>query len=425
MTALGASLVLALGGVNVAYAGGFQLFEQSAAGLGVGHADATAGCGDASTEYSNPAGMVCMKKKQITLGIEAVLLHVKFKGTAGTDTNVPYTTRTGAANGGTDNYIPNFHYVIPVNERWYYGGGISVPFGLTTSYSGRSAAGLYATKSILKTINLSQDAAYKIDNQWSVGLGLDIQYFTGELDSLEPLGAPDPTVVDQNKASDTSLGWHGGVLYRMDNSTRFGLSYHSQITHNAKGKGLFKASSLGQGNKDQKTDVSTHIILPPSIAFGAYHKFDNNWAVMGNINYTMWSTIKKITLKNIFLLSESNDLTLPLHFKNSTAVSLGGTYQFTPKWQGKFGIGYDQSPVVKKYRELRLPDSDKQTISIGAHYQAKANLGLDVGYEHAFVNNAKVNTSIPVADTGANYVITGKYKNTSADLLGIQVTYKF
>lgn len=418
LTALTASLAFVLGSASSAYAGAFQLFEQDAAGLGTAQATAGASALSAATEYSNPAGMVRFKRAQFTSGMEMVDFYSNFTGSTQTVLGGDTTSnlQTGGAPGGTkNNMVPNIHFVKPLNDKLYYGAGLTVPYGLSTDYKDDSIVAQYATESTIETKNLSQDLAYAVNSHFSLGAGLDFQQFNGEFSANEGSYA-----LDTNEVSSNALGWHAGLLYQINSGIRFGLAYHSEITQKATGTGNYLGSPY--------SDVKTNFILPAWLTFGAHFDVTNRWSVMSTVNYTFWNKVQNLTLEGISLLGEKHTVVTPTHFKNTMAVSVGTEYKFNKKWTGKFGLGYDPTPTQDQYRELRLPDANKTTVAVGVHYQASKQIGFDLGYEHAFVKDAKIDTTILLPNlTGLNgnaYVLKGTSKG-SADIVGFQATCDF
>lgn len=418
LTTLAASLALVLGSASSAYAGAFQLFEQDAAGLGTSQATAGASALSAATEYSNPAGMVRFKRAQFTSGMEMIDFYSNFTGSTQTVLGGDPTNGlvVGAATGGTKyNMVPNIHFVKPLSDKLYYGAGLTVPYGLSTDYGDNSVAAQYATESTIETKNLSQDLAYAFNSHLSLGAGLDIQQFNGEFNANE--GA---YLLDTNQVSSTALGWHTGLMYQINSGVRLGLAYHSSITQKATGTGNYIGTPY--------SDVKTNFILPAWLTFGAHIDVTHRWSVMSTINYTYWDEVKTLTLEGINLLGEAHTVVTPTHFKNTMAISLGTEYKITNKWTGKFGVGYDPTPTQDQYRELRLPDANKSTVAVGVHYQASQQIGFDLGYEHAFVKDAKINTTIALPDiTGIpsnSYILKGTSKG-SADIVGFQATCDF
>jgi long-chain fatty acid transport protein len=443
------SVVMALGLMSQqALAGGPQLFEQTAAGLGVSQAGYAAAADDASTEYSNPAGMVRIKHPQVSTGVELIALNVNYNGSTSTEIKIPpykidaiVGVKQGVATSNIMRAVPNFHFVTPLNDRWYLGTGLTAPFGLVTNYADGGVAAQYATISSMQTINVSEDLAYAATDKFSVGIGVDIQRFDGEFDA-----DLFNHVSVANKVNDVGLGAHAGVLFQFTPTTRVGLAYHSEIDHHSQGTGsvnthdlpheVIPGVPLPDGIHDAGT-VTMDLPLPAWFSLGIYHEMSEKWAVMSTLQYTYWNIVKNLTIQGIPVKSFagsgveiSDKITLPMNFRNSYVASLGTTYKFTPKFMGRFGLSYDQTPTVNAYRELRLPDSDKFNVALGAHFQPTTQLGFDLGYQHVFAAVANVDKSSPLIDIGKkeqlviNQLMKGVFNN-SADIIGAQLTYDF
>lgn len=499
------------------YAGGLQLFEQSAASLGTAHAGTAAGAeADASSEFYNPAAMVLLDRPEASVGITAINLKATFKGEAGSELNLRSNQnvithlgndlKSGQVSTNQLVPVPNAHFVYPINKNVYLGWGITVPFGLVTDYGDNSFVKDYATTSSLNVINFSQSLAVRLNNRWSVGGGIDFQQLHAELDSNVSAniaenfnksgktiphkagGLPEGDIVIgpsdfhlsahdtlnlTNKLSDWGFGWHAGLLFQYSPSTRFGISYHSSVNHNARGTGedgskltdriaghspSIKwrplpniAPNLGPslpsenihtslpGSSDINDTVTSDFIMPASVNLSGFHQLNPKWAVMASAIYTQWSVIKALGVQHVPLLATGDGtyldsaITIPMNFKDTWSYTVGAHYQLTPKLMLRFGGGLDPTPVQDAYRELRVPDGDKKLVSLGLHYQYSKDLGFDAGYEHAFIDSNKIDRTIPFVtakiplthqtlelDTLEKGDVTGQ-----ADLFGGQVTYKF
>ena len=69
---MGLALAAALVEGSSAYAGGFQLMEQNASGLGNAYAGQGASAQDASTIFFNPAGMTELQGRNAVAGFNAI-----------------------------------------------------------------------------------------------------------------------------------------------------------------------------------------------------------------------------------------------------------------------------------------------------------------------------------------------------------------
>src|SRR3990167_3117571 len=197
-------------------AGGFQLWEQNAAGIGDYHSGAAAEADTAATAFYNPAGVIRLKHQQISFGAAVIPFNISYTGSAGSKTvlNAP---------GNTFNIVPNFQYAIPFAQRWAFAFGVTTPFGLSTDYPDVKYVNTLATETKLKTINLNPSMAYALNKYLSLALGFDVMYGSADYDSdvFSPL---------TSDLSGWNCGYNAGLLLQFSSRTRLGLSYRSAIT---------------------------------------------------------------------------------------------------------------------------------------------------------------------------------------------------
>lgn len=435
---------LALAGViggltaSAALAGGFQLFEMSAAGLGNFYAGSEAEAADASTGYYNPAGLTLLHHTQVMVSGIGVFTHGTFKGST-TWSNPAiasgvFVTENGSDNGGASGFVPSINISVPVNKRITVGFGIYVPFGLLTQFPEDGFTRYAATKSSIQDIDISPSVGIALTHKISVGVGLDVEHLTAELDTVVgvPIGA-NPTAFDstsENDVNDWGTGWHAGILFQPTPTTRFGFTYHSKVRFVLRGTSTLTGPAAG-GFQDQtgiaSTEARAAVTLPDTYAFGAYHELDPKWAVLGSIDYTDWKTLSKVTLQNVATTQNGapalGTISIPLEWQGTWRVATGLNYSYNSKVTIRTGVAFDETPTVNLTRNLRLPGGDRVALAIGGHYQATKDLGLDVGYAHLFfLGDARV-FSNTVSSTQNDFV-DGSVKNR-ADLIGAQLTYTF
>ena len=257
--------LLALAGSG--FASGFQIWEQDNAGIGDYHAGAAVDTNNTGIEFYNPAGMVFMNdpRPQASGGLTYIPLDVKFDGVVTYGSN-PTPTK-GWVNGGTNNFIPNFHLIAPLGSRWAVGFGVTTPFGLATSYPSTLPIDHAATKTKLLTINFNPNVAYKVTNWLALGAGADLEYGSAEFDNTEPGLPGDPA--DKSHFSDWAWGWNAGIYLKPTHSTDIGIAYRSAITHNAKGKN--SATVLMPPSHEQTSNISATLPLPATLTESFLH----------------------------------------------------------------------------------------------------------------------------------------------------------
>jgi long-chain fatty acid transport protein len=354
-----------------------------------------------------------------------------------------YTQTDNNVQGGNANFVPALNYAAPLSDRFFFGFSAAPTFGLQTDYPQSSILRYTATDSEIETIDLSPDLAFKINDKWSVGAGVDAERISATFNSVAglPSYSTTPTAFDsssQNTGDAWGYGWHAGGLYQLSPSTRFGLNYRSEITFDLTGTSkligpMGNPPTLTTPATLQSNNLKSDITLPPTTTLSAYHDITDAWAVDGSIYYTQWNIFNKnLTLQNVQavnfediggnLIPEAGltNVTLPQDFRNTFRFAAGTSYAFTPQFLMRVGGGFEQTPTNNTDRNIRLPDGNRYALAIGAHYQAFKTLGFDGGWTHLFMQN--VNVSAPVTAAGQTSTADGSFSN-HADLIGAQLTW--
>ncbi len=438
-----------------AMASAFQLWEQSGASVGNYHAGYAASAEDASTAWFNPAGITKFKHQQIVLGGAAIMSSFKYKGSinlATTASQVNYFPSV-TAQGGAFGLVPNLHYVTPLTEKLGFGFSVDAPFGLRTDYGTSTPMRYAATRTSITVVDISPSLAYEINKQFSVGLGFDVQKASGEFDNVSgsravisttPLVTAYTPALDTtatNRANGTGYGYHAGVMYDLNQDTRFGLSYHSQVVHHLTGtskfvgpiaQGLNALSNPGYG-VIASNRAKVNVTLPAYTALSGFHHLTPKWNVMGSLIYTQWSSFSALNFQGLagavpsaaspvgVAGSSSFNATIPENYRNTWNISLGGDFLATETFTLRSAIGFDQTPVRNAERNVQLPDNNRYVIALGGHYKATKSVAVDLGWTHLFMKQARVNPG-PL-QTGAKIVTTSGHVNGGADVFGGQITW--
>lgn len=419
-------------------AAAFSLNEINVSGLGNAYAGRTAIAEDASTNFFNPAGLVLMNNHQIVGSVSYPLASFEMTPTSVTRaTGAAMTQGKPKQDAGTSTPIPAFHVAGPLYGNFYYGFSVTAPFGLKTEYSTVATTRYFGTKSELKTIDVNPNIAYKINNQWSVGGGLSVQYAEAKLNSQLDTNLPVAAILfagaaenintdgkGHNTADTTSLGYNFGALFQPNNNTRLGIHFRSKIKHATEGEikislppgsfgGIVPPATLGLIDQKAKATVT----LPEILSFSSFQSINSDWDIMGDITLTKWSRFKKLVIKYPdTILADSR---VEEKFEDAIKVAVGTNYKYTDKLTFKFGAAFDDSPVQRKHRNLRIPDSDRYWLALGAKYKVNKQFIVDAGYTHIFLKDAKVSESVlsrPLQTVNAEF-------KSSIDLFGIQATY--
>ncbi len=459
-------LTLSLTATTASMAAGFMLQEQNAVQTGDFGAGGAAIAEDASTAWFNPAGLTRLDKPQLVLAANEILFKTNYSGLVTYNNSTMNTifdppVQVGAINesqhvsnvdGGTSNFIPVFHLAYPITPKVVAGLSVTTPFGLSTKYDASTYVRYANTQTKLQVTDISPSIGFQVTDKTSVGFGVDMQRLLATFDNYADIN-PQSTqyqalTLSHNKASDWAQGWHAGILFQPSNATRFGLAYHSKVIHHASGYSTFSGPAA---DPDYINDIivesetpaygtmhtgasTTTVNLPASTMLSAYHDMNNRWALMGSVVYTQWNIFQETALNNVMAsqvnLTEDSvllgqklvNVVVPQHFHNTWRASIGTNYKFNDQWLARTGVGYDESPVNNSYRNLRLPDSDRYAVALGARYQATKAVALDAGWTHEFIQTARLNNTT-TQDVQSTTIIGKSYSH--ADVIGLQMTWSF
>lgn len=387
-----ASALLALSGA--ASASGFALIEQNASGMGNAFAGGAAIADDASTVFFNPAGMTRLAGKQIAIAAHYIKPSMKYSGT-GMNSNM-------GGDAGGPAIVPNAYFVMEMDSGMNFGLGLNAPFGLQTEYDSAWAGQHQAIKSKIETININPSLAYRVNDDFSVGAGIDYQRISGELSNYGGAVLGMTTV----KGDDTGWGYNLGLLYNVNENSRLGMSYRSAIKYTLSGT---VETSLPFANGPASLDIE----LPDTFSMSVFHRLADNLDVMGDASYTGWSSFKQVKVLDASGTVISNTVE---NWKNTWRLSVGATHHYSEQWSSRIGVAYDQSPVTDEFRTARVPDNDRTWLALGGQYKMDAASTIDFGYAHLFVKDATINATSPAP------ALTGSYKS-SVDILSVQYTH--
>ncbi|PHM63555.1 long-chain fatty acid transporter FadL [Xenorhabdus ishibashii] len=414
-----------------ASAAGFQLNEYSSSGLGRAFSGAGAVADNASVGSRNPAAMTLFNNPSFSGGLIYVNPNVDITGKS------PVTGQsTDAKNIAPHAWIPNLHFITPINDQWYVGASAISNFGLSTEFSNNYPAGLSGGKTSLKTLNFNLSGAYKFNDQFSFGLGVNAVYadakitrYMGEVGPAisRSIGLNIPATAEAAKleGKDWGYGWNAGLLYQYDENNRYSLTYRSKVKVKFK-KGDYSnemPAALSDGLAGNTIKGTLDLNLPDMWELSGYNRVAPQWAIHYSLLYTGWSEFKELRGKS----KDSGATLFHKHegFRDAYRISLGTTYYYDNNWTFRTGIAFDESPVPAKNRSISIPDQDRFWFSLGTTYAFNKDASVDVGV--SYMRGKKVHVSEKLKeDASAPFDRPYEFDSKgTAWLYGINFNYSF
>ncbi len=442
-------------------ASGYKLNEQGASGAGNAYAGRAAVVEDASVVFYNPAGMVKLKRAELTVGASYLKPTGSFSPSSYTNAaGKTYTAEDlGPYSDGGDFLssatIPYGYFAMPINEKFAAGFGIFVPFGTNTNYDDDFIGGVFADETQLTSIEFQPAVAYRVNDQFSVGFGLDITYMKGLLskqldtvpynENLKYLnGGVDPTNITGSglaysdyegfenhyevEGDDWQVGYNLSLMWDINSDITLGVSYRSEMEFTLKGDSEFKQSEGVVGLTQSPADIPAagvtagdYIIAPVDGATGSVpkqasevplttpqsltvsyaHQMTDKLQLVAGVTWTQWSVFESFdvisTESEVGMIETLSDLGegyighIEENWKDTTAIAVGANYQLNDDWLLRAGYANDQSPVSNSYRTARVPDNDREWLSAGVNYRIDEDLDVDFAFSYLFFADTKVN----------------------------------
>ncbi len=406
-------------------ASGFQLYEQSGAQTGDYHAGYAAEADDASTEFYNPAGMTRLKHPEVSAGGVLIPLSASFNGDIIEHIGsiaLPTISTNGWQSGDTTSFVPNFHAVYPFSDRWAAGFGVTVPFGLATSYPWTDNVAFGATVTRLQAININPNLAFAITKQLSIAAGVDYVYGTATYDNV--VGYPGlGTGQFNNSLSDTAWGWNAGLLFQVNPRNRIGLAYRSHVLLNATGTSTVSNSNSGIFPNNSTDNLNAQLDLPGYATLSFFSNVAKKWDVMGTAMWTNWNRFNTLALNNTALptsgplVGDLSNLIIHENYRNTWNFAIGAHYHITQRIMLKMGGGFDFTPTKYGYRDYRLPDQNRIAAALGIQAKVTKSITANFGWAHFFSGRVPVNS-----ERSGNPVDVSGSARLNADVLGFQVS---
>ena len=421
-----ASALWLLLGAGEAVAGGLLLYEVGTADVGLASAGWGARAQDASAILTNPAGMTRLDGSQALLGVQALYGDYGFSVGPGTSSGL------GTGDGGNPiGWFPGgsafFSYSASPDLR--FGFGMAGNFGLSQKYDDNWVGRYYVQEATLIGMSLLPSIAYKVNDKFSVGGGLNAMY--GILKNQVAVNNVAPGAGDGRlELEDTTwgLGFNIGLLYQLSANTRFSLTYNSQVDLDFSAPAEFSNLAPGleallraRGLLDANVDLGVKV--PQQVMASFFHQVNPRWAVLGSVGWQQWSKFGMVEVGVDSSNPTSN--TTNLEYDDTWHAALGAQYHVTDAWMLNFGVAYDSEFQGATVSPM-LPANDAWRFGAGVQNQVSKTFSWGVAAEYAYAGTLDVDKqSASPVPTGGRGDLVGSYPDAGIFFLAVNFTWTF
>ncbi len=444
-------LLAALSSSSIVYAEAFRVLGQGNSGTAQGDAFA-AQADDPSAVFYNPAGMTQLEKVQFATGVLFIAGHYdyetpsgqKFRGDLDGSVAINPPPATIYVTANISNLGEKFGIdsteKSPFLGKFNLGLGMNSPFGLVIRWPKDVPFSSVTTFAQLPLVDIKPTVAYKFNEYFSVGGGLDIYTFIGFLGDgkLRAKSFIPPATNIALDGKDTALGFNVGFLLtpwrtKIDATEKSRLNlafvYRSRATLDL--SGAFRI------NNQKAAGADFDLKLPQIFTWGAavwpIRSKNHEWKLETDLDYVDWSSFENLNIR----LSNGITLPEPRNWKGIVTVKVGTEYKWLdipsfPGWELALGSGYIRanSPVPERTFEPRVPNSDFDGFSAGIGVTCKGtakflgfvpcaatSIGFDLIYKNQLYDSRTIRNNI-------NPLVNGTYKTTlHAGGIGLKLNF--
>lgn len=410
---------------------GFALYQPSA----ISHAMGGALVGkamDASANFNNPATLTDLTNLQFTVG--AVSEHPRGRVDVAP---VGQHYREYSMDPGVF-ILPHLQIAAPLPAGFTFGLGMSPDFGLGTEYDDSWPLNFTATDTKIETFFLNPNIAYKITDDWSIGVGLRWVFFEFEQYSQPQvvqngyeLGRFSNRLRGDNGFKD--FGWQIGTKYDITDTFSVGFVYKSAIDVEVEGKTSNNVRSYNDANvgkmaqgmtyqtlmdqtgltmqqiqqmipqqvieqyvsgadaqirdtianqaRARTGSASAEVTLPQSAALGCNWDVLPTWHLGAMVSWTQWSQFDSLHFD-----LQGGDKDVHLGWNDTWRGSIGSCWDFAEDWKWMVSYTYDMDSTGWTQKSAMLPPAERHILGTGFAWNCWGGLELALSYACIFMD---------------------------------------
>ena len=401
-----------------ALAGGFYLPEIATPGsVGTAGVANVTNVDDASSAFTNPAGMTGLENDEVQAGMEVLIPVNKF------DSDIATAGGSDGGNAVDPAVIPGLFVVKGLNDNLKLGFSVAAVAGGGLDY-GENFVGRYqAYKAALETVGVGPSLGYRINDMLSIGAGIYMLYTTFNQKiavNQSFFGANDGTV-HFDDIDDISYQWTAGLIFQPTDRLLFGFTYLSEADIDLSGD--LKTSGLQgpfQNLLGDADSITVDFDLPESFNFGLRYRATDKLTLLADTNYQRWSQFSQTNVRiDAGPAGETIVGGFDRDWKDTWHVGGAFKYHMGENHLVAMGISYDSSVVSNHDRTADLP--------LDEQFRVAAAFGKDnpIGLSYSFSTSCVYFGEGKMDQTAQGERFKGEFDTNYLIFVAASVNYKF
>ena len=263
------------------------------------------------------------------------------------------------------------------------------------------------TKVTLFSLTFLPTVAVRVTDWLSVGAGAAISYGRLDIDVLVPGPIPpgEPKI-KLDDMDDWAAAPIASVLIEATPELRFGVVYQGETEFHLDGK--------IKNNTGVTPAIELELPLAQAVRTSIYWDVTDEIALVMSSGWEDWSVAKSLPVS-----TTAGAGGIPLKFRDTWYLGLGGYYQLNDAWTLQTGFRYDSSALKDRNRTTALPVDRTWTLGVGGLYDFSEKLKIGLAFSWTNLGNAPVN-NLRAGGVG----VKGKYSRNELFLFNVSLNWK-
>ena len=313
---------------------------------------------EASSAFTNPAGMTGLKGDQMMGALQLVVPEVRF------DSSIATAGGSDGGNAGEAILIPGFFWVKELTDEWKFGLSLVAPLGGGVDYGDNFVGRYQTTDASLQGIGISPSAGYKINDQTSIGFGVTAHYQIFELGIAINRG---PLLTDAKVDIEDATDWDFqpffGLTHQINDRLMLGFVYRGEFDMDLEGDLEFSNTGPLLNLLSSKADEATFGLDYAEVYnLGFKYEYRDDLTLIFSVNYETWSDFSE---NRIDIQGGVVSATIDRNWDDTWGIGFGFARKLSDGRVFTFGVAYDESPVDDKDRTADLPFDEQFKFALG------------------------------------------------------------
>lgn len=422
---------------------------------------------------NNPAAMSLMDGEQFGGNLTGVFPD----WSVNEEWNCKEENNCASSNSALPTVIPTLGYVRPLSEKLTWGIGLGASAGQGMDYGKRFRSRPIVTENEIQVIGLINSLSWRLNEQWTVGIGAGAIYgsfeqkqdlpslsasagddiaslvdFVGLAQDCQGLSGPalafclrgavnesglNPEATAETVASvrsylqgnsgtrvklegdDIQAHFIAGLTWEFTPGHRLGMAYNHYTDFKFEGNATIDGQLLSDEERQKQNDSLTWD-MPERLVVSGSHQLGNDFIFFWDVERVFFDDFESTDLN----IDGYPEIIIDRNFKDANRYAIGTEYGLTDRLTLQLGLSYDESPVDDSDRMPDIPVEEIIKTAVGAIYRVNDKLTVH-GYAIAeFLGDGEIEQ---LASLNGHKVGDGFEMDTDTVIyvLGVSFGYKF